>query len=261
VSDETAAEADVGSLMGSVEQVADGLVAGLYARVAALKSVPAEVDSLEASFAAGGTSFTMLLLQTVLVGAVVLGTLVLVDRWLKRMPAWAGAWRRFLALVIAAALAVVIGFIMARLLGGAGLPLRTLRLWAVVAVVGPIILVVLRTVLMASRPSDSPARSAHMRALVRDLSLVFGWAIIGTTAVTTLRLWNIGPGLGDLIRTGFAIPTYLLFAWVVWRHRRTMAAAVAGPRPRSRWRTRLAKLWPAIVIGFLVVTLLSTQIA
>jgi small-conductance mechanosensitive channel len=40
-----------------------------------------------------------------------------------------------------------------------------------------------------------------------------------------------------------------------------MAAAVAGPRPRSRWRTRLAKLWPAIVIAFLVVTLLSTQIA
>ena len=100
-----------------------------------------------------------------------------------------------------------------------------------------------------------------MRALVRDLSIVFGWAIIGTTAVATLRLWNIGPGLGDLIRTGLGVPTYLLFAGVVWRHRRTMAAAVAGPRPRSRWRTRLAKSWPAIVIGFLVVTLLSTQIA
>ena len=203
----------------------------------------------------------MLCLQIVLVVAVVLGVFVLVDRWLKRMPAWGGAWRRFVAVVVAAAAALVVGFVAARLLGGAGLPLRTLRLWAVVAVVGPIILAVLRSVLMASRPTGSPERSAHMRALVRDLSIVFGWAIIGTAAVATLRLWNIGPGLGDLIRTGLGVPTYLLFAGVVWRHRRTMAAAVAGPRPRSRWRTRLAKSWPAIVIGFLVVTLLSTQIA
>ena len=194
MSDETAAEADVSSLMGGVEQVADGLVAGLYLRVAALKSVPAEVDSLQASFAASGTSFTMLLLQVVLVGAVVLGTFALVDRWLKRMPAWGGAWRRFLALVIAAVLAVVIGFIMARLLGRAGLPLRTLRLWAVVAVVGPIILAVLRTVLMASRRTDFPERSVHLVALVRDLSLAFGGAIVGVTLLATLRLWNIGPG-------------------------------------------------------------------
>ena len=112
MADEAAADADVSSLMGGVEQVADGLVAGLYARLAALSSVPAEVDSLQASFAAAGTSFTMLCLQVVLVGAVVLGTFVLVNRWLKRMPAWGGAWLRFLALVI--------GLIAARLLGGAG---------------------------------------------------------------------------------------------------------------------------------------------
>ena len=149
--------------MGSVEQVADGLVTGLYARLAALESVPAEVDSLQASFAAAGTSLPLLCLQIVLVVAAVLGTFVLADRWFRQMPAWGGAWRRFLALVIAAALALVIGFIAARLLGGAGLPLRTLRLWAVVAVVGPIIVAILRTVLMASRPSQSPARSGSSR--------------------------------------------------------------------------------------------------
>ena len=104
-------------------------------------------------------------------------------------------------------------------------------------------------------------RSVHLAALVRDFSLAIGGAIVGVTLLATLRLWSIGPGLGDLLRTGLGIPIYLLFAWAVWRHRRTMAAAVAGPRPRSRWRTRLAKLWPAIVIGFLIVTLLTTQIA
>ncbi|TGT02588.1 mechanosensitive ion channel family protein, partial [Mesorhizobium sp. M2D.F.Ca.ET.171.01.1.1] len=33
------------------------------------------------------------------------------------------------------------------------------------------------------------------------------------------------------------------------------------PRPRGRWRTRLAKMWPAIVIAFLIITFLSTQAA
>jgi small-conductance mechanosensitive channel len=50
-----------------------------------------------------------------------------------------------------------------------------------------------------------------------------------------------------------------LFGWVVWRHKRTLAVAAAGPRPRSRWRCRFAKSWPAIVIGFLIVTYVSTQ--
>ena len=154
VNSEAAAEADVGSLVASIEQVADRLVAGLYARLAGLSGVSAETDSLRASFASAGTSLPVLCLQIVLVVAVVLGVFVLVARWLKRMPAWGGAWRRFVALVVAAASALVVGFVAARLLGGAGLPLRTLRLWAVVAVVGPIILAVLRSVLMASRPTE-----------------------------------------------------------------------------------------------------------
>ena len=140
MADTAAAEADVSSLMGNVEQVADGLVAGFYARLAALTSVPAEVDSLQASFAAAGTSFTLLCLQIVLVVAVVLGTFVLVDRWLKRMSAWAWRVAQVLCARDRSRPGGGVGFIAARLLGGAGLPLRTLRLWAVVAVVGPIIL-------------------------------------------------------------------------------------------------------------------------
>ena len=114
---------------------------------------------------------------------------------------------------------------------------------------------------MASRRTKFPERSAHLATLVRDLSIAIGFAIIGVTLLATLRLWNVGPGLGDLLRTGLAIPIYLLFIGVVWRHRRTMAVAVAGPRPRSRWRIRLAKLWPAIVISFLIITFLTTQAA
>ena len=100
-----------------------------------------------------------------------------------------------------------------------------------------------------------------MTTLVRDLSIVSGWALLGTALVATLRFWNAGPGLTDLLRTGFGLAAYLLFVWVVWHHRRTMAVAVAGPRPRGRWRSRFAKLWPELIVGFLTVTILSTQTA
>ena len=78
--------------------------------------------------------------------------------------------------------------------------------------------------------------------LVRDLSFVGGWALLGTALVATLRLWNAGPGLTDLFRTGLGIAAYLLFAWVVWRHRRTMAVAVAGAASQGPLADPLRKI-------------------
>ena len=258
VNEETA---DVTSVISDLEQLGDRFVAGLDARVAALKGVPVEFDNLRASLAAGGTSLLLLLFQIVLVVALVAGVFILTNRRLQKATVASGTWRRFFAGVAAAVLALVIGFVAARLLAGSGLPLRILRLWAVVTVFGFIMLAAVRSLLLASRRTEFPERSAHLAALVRDLSFAIGAAIIGVTLIGTLRLWNVGPGLGDLIRTGLAIPIYLLFIGVVWRHRRTMAVAVAGPRPRSRWRIRLAKLWSAIVISFLIITFLTTQAA
>jgi small-conductance mechanosensitive channel len=40
-----------------------------------------------------------------------------------------------------------------------------------------------------------------------------------------------------------------------------MACVVAGPRPRSDFRSRFAKSWPTVVISLLAVTFVSTQIA
>ena len=223
--------------------------------------MPVEFDSLRASLAAGGTSLLLLLFQIVLVVALVAGVFILTNRRLQKATVASGTWRRFFAGVAAAVLALVIGFVAARLLAGSGLPLRILRLWAVVTVFGFIMLAAVRSLLLASRQTELQERSAHLAALVRDLSFAIGAAIIGVMLIGTLRLWNVGPGLGDLIRTGLAIPIYLLFIGVVWRHRRTMAVAVAGPRPRSRWRIRLAKLWSAIVISFLIITFITTQAA
>ncbi|TRC73989.1 mechanosensitive ion channel [Mesorhizobium sp. WSM4310] len=255
------AETDVPSLIWGFEQLTERFVSGLFARLAALADVPVELENLKASLAAGGTPLLVLLFEIVLLVALVAGVFILLARRFKKTSATRSGWRRYFAGATATVVALVVGFIAARLLGGSGVPLQTLRLWTVATVLGLIILAAVRSLLMASRRTEFAERSVHLAALVRDLSLAIGLAIIAVTLVATLRLLSVGPALGDLLRTGVAIPIYLLFAWAVWRHRRTMAVAVAGPRPRSRWRTRLAKMWPAIVIAFLIITFLSTQAA
>ncbi|MFC5069069.1 mechanosensitive ion channel family protein [Flaviflagellibacter deserti] len=257
---ETAAADDITSLISGLEHLAEEFVSGLDARSDALRAVPAEFEGLNASLASAGTSGPFLLFQIILTVSLVAGMLVLVNRWLTKRTDARSVWRKFLASIEAAALALVFGFIATQVLTGAGLPMRTLRLWAVVTIAGFLILATVRFILMASRRTETPSRSIHLRALVRDLSVVVAFAIIGVALIATLRLWNAGPGLEDLVRTGLVgIPAYLLFAAVAWRNRRTMAVAAAGPRPRSRWRTGLARSWPGIIIGFLIVTFLSTQ--
>ena len=261
MNEDTATVADITSVISSLEQLGDRFIAGLNTRYAALNGVPVEFDNLRASLAAGGTSLLLLLFQIALVVALVAGVFILTNRRLEKATASSGTWRRFFVNVAALVLALVIGFVAARLLAGPGLTLRILRLWALVTVSGFVIFAAVKALLFGSRRTKFQERCAHLAALVRDLSFAIGAALIGVMLIGTLRLWDVGPGLGDLIRTGFAIPIYALFVGVVWRHRRTMAVAVAGPRPRSRWRTRLAKMWPIIVISFLVITFLSTQAA
>lgn len=258
---DTTAEADVTSLVWGFEQLAERFVSGLFARFAALSGASVELENFKASLAAEGTSLLALMFEIVLVVALVAGVFILLGRRFKKASAKSSAWRRFFAGLAAAVVALVIGFIAARLLAGSSLALQTLHLWTVATVLGLIILAAVKSLLMASRRTEFAERSVHLAALVRDLSLAIGFALIGVTLLGTSRLWSVGPALGDLLRTGLGIPIYFLFALAVWRHRRTMAAAVAGPRPRSRWRTRLAKMWPAIVIAFLIITFFSTQAA
>jgi small-conductance mechanosensitive channel len=211
---------------------------------------------------AASTSPSLLSFEIVLVVALTAGTFLVLARQVKIRNFASSSWRRFFLEAAAAGVALAIGLAAARLLAPSGLPLRTLRLWAVATLVVFVVLYLTRLILMASRRPEFRHRSFHMLALSHDLSIVVSWAIVGVALVTTLQIWGAGPALRDLTRTVLmAAPAYLLLAGVVWRHKRTMATAVAGPRPRSRWRSRLARFWPAIVIGFLVITFLSSQIA
>jgi small-conductance mechanosensitive channel len=257
----SAAAADVTEAVAGVEELADRLVSGFEHRITALQGIGSDIDSLADSFAAGGTSGTAILLQIAFVVALVSAIIVLLPRIHHRGQAPAVGWRRFILSFAAILVALVAGFAAARFIGGTGMQMRTLRLWVGVTIVAFLVVRLLRAILSGSRGTHKENRSAHIARMTRDFSIALVLAITATAVMITLRRWNVGEGLDEAIGTALAIPIYLLFGLAIWRNRRTMAAAVAGPRPRSRLRTRLARVWPAIVIGFLVITFLSTEAA
>lgn len=257
----SATEADLDTTILALEQAGDSFVTHLHDRLLALKGVPAEFAALRVSLASASMSPVLLSAQIVLTVILVSAAFLLVARYIEKRLYAVGQLRSLLSIVIAPIAILAAGFILSWLVGASGLHFRTLRLWMVLTVVGCCVLLLTRGVL-APRHPGSGRRPVRLLAFSRDLSIAICWAILGISLVATLQLWSAGPALKDLTRTALVgIPAYLLLAWAVWRHRRTMAAAVAGPRPRSRWRSRVARSWPVIVIALLALTFISAQTA
>ncbi|MBL8580854.1 MAG: mechanosensitive ion channel family protein [Rhizobiaceae bacterium] len=261
MSDATHAADDVTVLIDGLETIADRLATGLVDRYHALGDAGEQLDQVPAALAAGGTSGSLLLFEVVAIAAIVTAVFVLVNRRLAGWRQGGGVWRRLLLSLLEAAIAIAIGFVVARVIAAPGLPIRTLRQWTVVTVAGFVLIAAVRAILLGSRDRDVPHRSKRLLAMVHDFSISIGLAIVGTGIAATLKTWNVGPGLADLVRTALVIPIYLVFGLAVWRNRKTMATIVAGRRPRGRMRSKLARIWPGLVLTFLIVTFLSTQAA
>ena len=247
---------DVTTIVSGLELMMERFVGGLEARVRAFGGLSEEIDALHASFAAGGTSTTELSLHVLFVVLVTVGVYVLCRRWLSGFRQ--GVWRRIVAALAAAFIAIVAGLLVERLLPSEGLATRTLRSWAILTALGLVALAGIRSILIGWRLSSVGRRGA----LARDLSIAIGWGFVGLALMATLRLWSAGPGIRDLVGSLVVVlPGFALFMATVWRHRRTLAASVAGSKPRNRWHGRLARIWPGAVIGFLVITLVAMEIA
>lgn len=250
------ASSDVTSIFSGFELVIDRFISGLEARIDALRGIGQEVEAITASFSAGGTSVGALLFQILLVVAVTAGILLLCRRWFAQDAA--SFARRLFSTLGAALISIAAGVVLQRLLPADGLAVRTLRIWIVVTALGLVAIFAIRALLVHSKP----LKVGRLAVLARDLSIAVGWSMFGLALMNTLRLWDAGPGLRDVVSTLIvAIPALGLFSWVVWRHRATLAATVAGAKPRGRWHDRLARIWPGLILGFLLVTFITTEIA
>lgn len=251
----SSAASDVSAIVAGVEQLINRFVSGLESRFAQVRTIGSELDAVDASFAAGGTSFGALVLQIILVVAVTAFAFLFCRRWFGRRHE--GAWRRLFALIGAALVAVVVGVVVQRFLPAEGLAIRTLRIWIVATAFALVVFEALHALL-----TKSQLRRGRLGRLARDLCIAVGWGLVGMAFMTTLSVWNSGSGLRDVLGILlFVLPIFAMFIWIVWYHRKTLAGAVAGSKPRSRWHGWIARLWPAIIVGFLVVTFVTTQVA
>lgn len=257
----SSAAADVTSVLAGFEFIVDRFVTGLERRLEALGTVGSDIAGLHASFAAGGTSAAIFAFKILLVVAVTAGVLLLCRHWFlrgRRAYQGSGAWRRFFATLGAAFIAVVVGVILQRYLVAEGPGVRALRVWIIATTLCIVVVLGVRA-LLTKRNLSSHGR---LPALARDLCIAIGFSLFGVGFMSTLRLWGAGDGMRDLFSTLFiALPAFLLFGWTVWRHRKTLSGAVAGTKPRLRWHGWLARIWPCLVVGFLIVTFVTTEIA
>jgi small-conductance mechanosensitive channel len=246
---------DVTAIVSGVEQLINRFVTGLEARFGQLRTIGNELDALHASFAAGGTTSATLVLQIILIVAVTTFAFLFCRRWFGRRRE--GAWRRLLALLGAALIAIVVGVVVQRFISADGLAVRTLRTWILATAFTLVVFEGLHALL-----TKSPLGQGRLGKLARDLCVAVGWGLLGMAFMATLKLWNAGPGLRDVLGILlFVLPAFVMFILIVLYHRKTLAGAVAGSKPRSRWHGWLARLWPAIIVGFLAVTFVTTQIA
>lgn len=257
---ENTSDAGLTFLAAGLQQFAERFIEGLHVRYLAWLAAPAEFETFRASFAQVSTSGFAMASQILLIVAIVAVPLVIGGR---RIRVGTGtAWSRLLLSAMVAVIALAIGFVAARLLASQGLPVQTLQLWVTSTVAGWVVLIALHWLLLQQQPPEARLRRNRLTKFVRDLSLAILWAVAGLSLVASLRLWGAGAGMIDLWGTVVVtLPTLLLSTGAIWRHRRTLAGTVAGPRPRAFWRGSFARCWPAIVIGFILFIVVNAQVA
>jgi small-conductance mechanosensitive channel len=253
---------DVNDLVFGIERILAQFVSGLGVRIAALGNVPRELAEVHTLLAAQSTSLYGLGFKIVLVSGITLGAFLMADRLVETRADRANGGHSLLAVGIAAVVALVSGFALTRLLADSGLVVRTLRLWVVVAIVGSLLVFLLRTILLFTVRWEVRHRPIHLVRFTRVLSFAVWWTFAGLGLVATLRLWRVGPGLIDAVGTGLlSIPILVLLVWAVWRYRRTLSGVIAGKQPRSHRLRAFARAWPGIVIGLLIFIFVNTQVA
>lgn len=255
-----AAGDDLAIVVATMERAGDSFLSGLHTRLARLSRLPEELSSLRFSMDSLSVSPWLLFVQIVAVTLLVALAFFFLSRYFANTARWT-AVPSLLSVVAPAVATLFVGWMVSWLISARSpLVFQILRLWATVAVFACIAVWAIR--LLIPRTGISRHRALQLDQFARDLSVAIVWAILGTALGTTLKLLNAGPGIYDLARTAVVgIPAYALFFIAVRRHNLTIASIIAGERPRTWLRARVARAWPTVVIGLLTFTILSTQAA
>jgi len=250
---------EAGLAMDRLDQVGVALEAGFKTRLQNLANVGSEWAALLQGLSAGGLSLTAYL--AIIVGALLVSVLAFyaAQRIMQALVARSGRFSSFIDIATFVLTALIVALVF-RLVLPDGTGRQVARYWAIAALVSLLVHRII-TGLLLGRHRRGEA-GTPLASFARTLSLGFAWGLFGFAALATLRTWNGGPGLRDLIGTFLvSVPVTALLVYAYWSHRRVVTAEVAGPEPRTGWRERFATIWPAIAIFALIGTFAALQAA
>jgi moderate conductance mechanosensitive channel len=236
------------------------LEAGIRDRLDQVRHVGTEWSTLLQGLSSGSSEPAlqlMLIIATVVLSAAVFHGFRLL---LARNASWPGR-SPSIADFAAAVLTLMLVLLMLRLGLADGTERHIARVWCYATVLGILVMRLFkRLILSASHHSLAP--SLHLASFARLLIAGSAWGLFGVATTATLRAWNAGPGIRDLVGTFLvSVPVTVLLILAYWRHRKAVTAVVAGPQPHSPWRKRFAETWPALAILALIGTFLALQVA
>jgi small-conductance mechanosensitive channel len=232
---------------------------GLRLRWSALDNIPTDWDAFLAAL--GTHNLSPWSLALLCAGAFIVtqllsrGILYLIDR----RGEGATGWRRGLARLASVLVAGTLMLLLTRFAIDDVTIRASARLWGLASLILDLARAGLSFILVQRKSNEAAVDTG---AFVRSLSFAVLWALCGMALVITVQLFEAGPGLQDLVRTGpLLIPLVFLLVAAYWRHRQTVAALILAPQPESRFRGRLAAVWPWIAILVILVTVIGSQAA
>lgn len=237
----------------AVAGLMDKATAGLAARVAGIAASGEQWAQLLATVEASVGPGALILKLVIAVAASGIAA-----RFAAGAVSSSRPWSAALAGGVAAA---VLGSAAAHLLAAGVAPVRLTLFGAAIAVgLGFFALNVMdRLIRRPGGRSEAARRLPRLRSI---WGAALAWALAGATATLSLRAFGAGAGLRDLVGTVLAsLPALALFAGGAVLHRRDIAAAVAGRRPRSGFRAAAARAAPAGLVAGFVLLFLAGQAA
>jgi small-conductance mechanosensitive channel len=255
------AEDEIGSGVGVVESFGDQLVHRTVERLTHWKTVPDEWDDLLNALGATSTNVWILLFQTIFVAAVVVAVFLAVERWLSARSGAKSVGGAIFRALLGLVASTIVGFLAARFLQSSGVSLRVLRISALHVGLGCCACAFARILLSVHACARPSTQSPRVRRLVFHIGVSIAWVVGGLALTAALRLLGAGPALRDFFVTVVvALPGLALFIFAIIANRRTLAGLIGSARPRSAMRAYYARIWPALLVAFLLMILISAEI-
>jgi len=247
-----------GSLVARLDGIAEALIAGLDARLAHLAGIGAEREAWVQMLAATGHNAwgigAIMVASAALAGVLILG----LRRLLPSRMGWASA-RPLVGELAVALLATISVVILARIAVQDPTERHVAQVWGLAVVLSLLVRQLL--VLLMSGDAETARAAPKLQAFADAVSVGIAWGLLGLATLSTLTAWGAGSGLRDLAGTFLVtLPGMAILIGAYWRFRSVVTNAVAGPAPVSPWRTRFARVWPALAILALAGTALSLQL-